>query len=126
MLCLINSARRRQRLAPLTLSPVLNAAARAKAQDIAHCGRFEHDACGKPADKVARDAGYRGAFGENLYIAEGGFVLPRVALDQWLNSDGHRENLFRPQWRTTGVALLPGATVERIRDGVIWVNEFGT
>ena len=126
MLCLINYARVREHLAALTLSPVLSAAARAKAQDIARCGRFEHQACGKPADKVARDVGYRGAFGENLYMAEGRFVVPRVALDRWLNSDGHRENLFRPEWRTVGVALLAGADVEPVRDGVIWVNEFGT
>lgn len=52
-------------------------------------------------------------------------MAPRVALDRWLNSPGHRENLFRPEWRTIGIALLPGADVERVRQGVIWVNEFG-
>ena len=58
-------------------------------------------------------------------MAEGRFVVPRVALDRWLNSDGHRENLFRGEWRTVGVALLADAEVEDVRDGVIWVNEFG-
>lgn len=125
LLCLINYARQREGLRPLVLSSVLSAAARAKAEDIARCGRFEHTACDRPADQVARDVGYRGAFGENLYMAEGRLGAPRVAVDRWLNSDGHRENLFRAEWRTVGVALRADADVQDVRDGVIWVNEFG-
>ena len=54
-----------------------------------------------------------------------------LAIDRWLNSQGHRENLFRPEWRNTGIALLPHATAHwdknntTIKDGVIWVNQFG-
>ena len=51
--------------------------------------------------------------------------MPRVALDRWLNSPGHRENLFHPQWRTLGIARLDDASVEDIDGGVIWVNQFG-
>ena len=125
LLCLANYARRRQGLSPLSLSPVLGVAAAAKAADIDGCGKFEHAACGKSPDQVARDAGYRGSWGENLYVAEGPFVVPRVAIDQWLNSSGHRRNLFRPEWRTIGIALRPDVDVERFRDSVVWVNEFG-
>lgn len=125
MLCLVNFARGRQGLPPLTLLRVLNAAAAAKAADIVRCGRFEHEACGQPVDQAARTLGYQGSFGENLYLAEGPLVVPRVALDRWLNSDGHRENLFRAEWRTIGIALLADADVERVRGGVVWVNEFG-
>ena len=57
--------------------------------------------------------------------AEGRWVAPRVAVDQWLNSPGHRENLFRPQWRTVGIGLLRDADFERFEDGVVWVNQFG-
>lgn len=125
MLCLLNYARMREGLVPLRLSHLLSVASSQKAADIARCGRFEHMACGRPADEGARLIGHRGSFGENLYVAEGRLVAPRVALDRWLNSDGHRENLFRPEWRTVGIALLPNADVERIGDGVIWVNQFG-
>lgn len=125
MLCLLNYAREQQGLAPLQLSALLSASSARKAADIARCGRFEHEACGRPSDEVARHLGYRGSFGENHYVAEGTHVVPRVALDQWPNSDGHRENLFRPEWKTVGIALRPGVEVERIRDGVIWVNQFG-
>jgi uncharacterized protein YkwD len=64
-------------------------------------------------------------------MSTGRYGSPRVAIDRWLNSDGHRENLFRPEWRTTGVALLPHATAHwdkndtTIRDGIVWVNQFG-
>jgi hypothetical protein len=64
-------------------------------------------------------------------MSTGRYATPRVAIDRWLNSDGHRENLFRPEWRTTGVALLPHATAHwdknntTVRDGIVWVNQFG-
>jgi Cysteine-rich secretory protein family len=125
MLCLVNYARRKQRLGPLELSSVLTSASSAKARDIARCGVFEHEACGKAAEQAARAAGYEGAWGENLFVATGPFVVPRVAVDRWLNSRGHRRNLFRPGWRTIGVARRAGADVGRIRNGVIWVNQFG-
>lgn len=125
MLCLVNYARRKQRLRPLVLSGALSSASSAKARDIARCGVFEHDACGKEAEQAARAAGYEGAWGENLFIASGPFVVPRVAVDRWLNSRGHRRNLFRPAWRTIGIARRARADVGRIRDGVIWVNQFG-
>jgi uncharacterized protein YkwD len=125
MLCLVNYARGRQGLTTLMLTSALDAASLAKAQDIVRCGRFEHEACGRPANQDAIDAGYVGTFGENLYAAEGVMTAPRVALDGWLNSPGHRENLFRPEWRTGGLAALHGATFDRFHDGVIWVSEFG-
>jgi uncharacterized protein YkwD len=125
LLCLANYARQRERLRPLSLSRVLSKAAAVKAADIERCGKFEHKACGKPAAQAARDVGYGGSFGENLYVANGPFVVPRVALDQWLNSPGHRENLFRPEWRTIGIALRSDVDVEQFRSSVVWVNEFG-
>jgi len=116
---------RRQNLQPLALSQMMSRSAGAKAAAITRCGKFEHEACGQPADQAARTLGYQGAFGENLYLAQGQFVAPRVVLDRWLNSDSHGENLFRPDWRSIGIALLVGADVEQVRDGVVWVNQFG-
>lgn len=126
LLCLTNFARAREGLAPLRLSPVLSSAASAKAADIVRCGDFAHEACGRPVDEAARLRGHRSAFGENLYIAERPLVAPRMALDAWLNSEGHRENLFRPEWRVMGAALVADADVGRFRDGVVWVQQFGT
>jgi hypothetical protein len=125
MLCLINYARQHQGVAPLAPIASLNAASLAKANDIVRCGKFEHPACGKAPNQVAIDAGYRGSFGENLYAAQGRMTAPRVALDQWLNSPGHRDNLFRPHWRGAGLAALHGADFAQLDDGVIWVSQFG-
>ena len=125
MLCLVNYARRKQRLGQLVRSDVLSSASTTKARDIARCRVFEHDPCGKPAEQAARAAGYEGAWGENLFVATGPFVVPRVAVDRWLNSRSHRRNLFRPGWRTIGIARRARADIGRIRDGVIWVNQFG-
>ncbi len=125
LLCLVNYARDHHGLQPVALSPLLNATAAAKARDIVLCRDFRHEACGKPPFQVADDLGYRGSIGENLYVAEGALEAPRLALDTWLNSEGHRENLLQPDWRTVGIALLPGANLDDIDDGVVWVNHFG-
>ena len=45
-------------------------------------------------------------------------MSPRVAVDQWLNSPGHRTNLFRRQWRVVGIALRRSADVERFDDAM--------
>jgi hypothetical protein len=125
VLCLVNFARAREGLRPLQPSPLLAAAAATKAADIVRCGQFAHEACGSPADRAARELGYSGNLGENLFVAERPLDVPRVAVDRWLNSPGHRENLLRPEWRTIGIARLAEADVEAMRDAVVWVNQFG-
>jgi uncharacterized protein YkwD len=125
MICLLNFARARESLPPLRKSQLLSRTSAVKASDMVRCNKFAHEPCGRAANDAALAAGYRGSFGENIYIAEGRHVTPRVAVDGWLNSPGHRENLFRPEWRIVGIARLAGAHVERFDDGVIWVNEFG-
>ncbi len=129
MLCLVNHARARQGLRTLRPTRILSASAVAKASDIARCHDFRHDACGKRASRAARALGYHGPWGENLYLGKGHLASPRAALQGWLNSAGHRINLFRPQLRTTGIAVLSNATASRdgrrVSNGVIWVHQFG-
>jgi hypothetical protein len=125
MLCLLNFARRQEGLAPLGLSRVLSESATRKTAEIIRCNEFAHEVCGRPADESARHLGHQGPWGENLYIAEGPWASPRLAVDGWLNSDGHRENLFQADWRAVGIALLPDARVEDFRAGTVWVNQFG-
>jgi hypothetical protein len=125
MVCLVNFARIRQGVQPLALSGVLNVASAAKAMDIVRCRDFSHAACGKDPNQVAIDIGYSGSFGENIYAADDPVAAPKDALDAWLNSPHHRENLFHPEWRTTGVGVLRGADLGDIQDGTVWVNEFG-
>jgi uncharacterized protein YkwD len=125
LLCLVNHARQRRGVRPLVLSRVLSRTAASKARDIVRCHDFSHRACGKRAFQAAKNVGYRGSLGENLYVAEGAWTAPRPALDAWLNSPRHRKNLLAPRWRSIGIALHGGADVARIRNGVVWVNHFG-
>ena len=125
MVCLVNYARRRRGLGPVVTVAYLNQAAAAKAERIARCRDFDHDACGTDAAADVRSLGYRGAWGENLFIAGGPYGAPRPALDGWLNSPGHRENLFRPEWRSQGIAVQKFGKFGRDRNMTLWVDQFG-
>jgi hypothetical protein len=126
MLCLIDWARKRHGLNAPPQTLLLERTARQKAEEIIRCHNFDHSACGQSPDADVRALGYPGAFGENLYIAGGRFGAPRVALDGWLNSPGHRENLFRPFWRTQGIAIIKLDRFGPYSDMTLWVSQFGS
>ena len=126
MVCLVDFARRRRGLAPLITLALLDGSSLAKADRVVRCRAFEHAACGDDPAADARAAGLVGSFGENLYLADGRLSAPRVALDGWLNSAGHRENLFRPQWRFQGIAVRKIERFGQYHDAALWVHQFGT
>ena len=126
MVCLVDFARRQRVLQPVAVADFLNRASLAKGHKIARCADFQHDACGADAAADVRALGYRGAWGENLFIAGGPYGAPRPSLDGWLNSPEHRENLFRPEWPLQGVAVEKIARFGRDRDMTVWVSQFGT
>jgi uncharacterized protein YkwD len=125
-LCLLNYARGREGLPPLQTSPLLTEAAAQKAADIARCDQFAHEACGKSPDANARALGLTdGRFGENIFWGSpDAYRSPRVAVDRWLNSPYHRENLFREEWVRQGVAVLVVSRFHGANAAAIWVNEF--
>ena len=125
MVCLVNFARQTRGLPPVSTLDVLNRSAVAKAARIERCRDFNHSACGQDAADDIRALGYRGAWGENLFIAGGRYGAPRPTLDGWLNSPGHRENLFRPEWRFEGIAVQKLDRFGRETDMTLWVNQFG-
>jgi uncharacterized protein YkwD len=126
MTCLINYARQQRGLPNLTPASLLNDTSLKKAEKIVRCGEFAHDACGDDPVADVRAANYYGPWGENLYLGEGRLGEPRVALDGWLNSPEHRENLFNPSWRFDGIAVMTAPKVGEYSDATIWVNQFGT
>jgi uncharacterized protein YkwD len=125
MVCLINYARQQQGLSTLTPASLLTETSLEKAEKIVRCNEFAHTACGDAPDADIRAAHYYGAWGENLYLGEGRLGAPRVALDGWLNSPHHRENLFNPSWRFEGIAAMTAAKVGAYSNVTIWVNQFG-
>ena len=129
MLCLVNWARRRDKLTPLRPSALLDRASTIKARDIVRCNQFSHTPCGQAFEAAFKKAGYLkrpGYVGENIYWGTVGYASPRVAFNAWLHSDGHRQNLLSPSWRDLGIARLQTANVLGSgMSGVIWVNQFG-
>jgi Cysteine-rich secretory protein family len=120
---LINQARIAQGLGPLVLTPELNAAAKAHAQDMAAKGYMEHTALdGSTPQSRAIRAGY-GAPANSAWL-----VLEVISARQtaeaaanWLLSDRlHRGVLLRGYWREMGVAHVEGGPY-----GQYWVVEFG-
>jgi uncharacterized protein YkwD len=110
----------------LPVSPLLARSAELKALDIIRCKDFSHTACGKNARAVADEVGYpQVSWGENILYGGGPFRPARVASDGWLNSEHHRENLFRPEWTEQGVALVVAKKFKGQTNVFVWVSEFG-
>jgi uncharacterized protein YkwD len=125
MVCLVNYARSRDGLSALPVSATLSESARLKGDEILRCDLFAHSPCGDDPSAGVRGLGYRGSFGENLYIADGPEGALRVALDHWLNSPDHRVNLFRPTWRVQSLYVVKLGRFRQYRGATLWVSHFG-
>ena len=123
--CLVNFARKRRGLQPLIIQASLNGASVKKAKAIVNCQTFAHNPCGRHWMSSVRSTGYAGLVGENLYVAAGRWGAPRVAIDAWLNSKSHRENLFARRWREQGIAVLPNESFGGYRNVALWVSVLG-
>jgi uncharacterized protein YkwD len=129
MLCLTNYARTQEGLQPLRLNAALNGAGQAKLAADLSCGEFSHTPCGDSFDKVF--AGYlQGAssyqIGENIAWGTGNFGSPRGAMNGWLHSAGHRENILTAGYAELGIGYTPGQTFQGYSGATLWSQEFGT
>jgi uncharacterized protein YkwD len=107
--------------APLQLDTRLSRAAERHAQDMLAHDFFDHRGSdgSTPATRVAA-TGYRyGLVGEN--IAEGTETVTE-AVQGWLASPGHCENIMDPGFRDTGAAF---AVNPRGPPRIYWVQDFG-
>jgi hypothetical protein len=118
----INQVRVAHGLPPLKLNPDLCRAAQLMSDEILLTGNFGHiDSEGRRADARARMFGYEFEWlGENL--AAGQSSAER-ALQAWLNSLSHRENLLNPAYREMGLGYtqLMGS-----RYGSCWAQLLGS
>jgi uncharacterized protein YkwD len=115
----INTFRTSHGLVALRLSPQLSRAARQHSLEMARDGYFAHaSADGSSFDKrIDRfyPAGRRAywSVGENLLWSSPAIDAPG-ALQLWVNSPPHRENLLTARWREVGISAVhasaaPGA-----------------
>ncbi len=128
MLCLVNWARRHDRLPRLRASNLLDRSSQIKARDIIRCQDFSHTPCGQSFEASFQRVGYmkRASYvGENIYWSTLHAASPRSAFNAWLHSDGHRRNLLSRSWRELGIGRLRANDVFGYGGGVVWVNQFG-
>ncbi|WP_447587079.1 CAP domain-containing protein [Cellulomonas persica] len=97
---LTNAARREAGLAELAVSPCATEQAVSRAAVLVAEDRFEHD----PLDPVVKSCA-AGAVGENLAL---GYPDAQAAVEGWLASTGHRENILRPGYTSIGVGCVTG------------------
>jgi uncharacterized protein YkwD len=107
---------------PLILDAELTRVARERAQDMAAKNYLAHAAPNGDTSAtllMAEDAKFQGLLGENLaaqhYVRESGVDVETFAqrfLDEWMQSQPHRENLAFASYERTGVgAAVNGDTV---------------
>ena len=109
-------------VAPLTLDAHLAGAARGHSQDMAANNYFSHTSLdGRTFAQRIWQSGYTGGFpiGENI---AGGQSSAQAAVDGWMQSPGHCQNIMNGGFRSTGIgyAFNPSATYRHY-----WTQAFG-
>jgi uncharacterized protein YkwD len=121
VLRLANIERDKAGCGALKLNSKLNAAAQAHTTDMATHNFFSHDSQDgrSPFDRI-KAAGYSfGAAAEN--IAAGG-TTAAGAMDQWMNSPGHKANILNCTYVDLGVGFAKGVNADYAG---YWTQDFG-
>jgi uncharacterized protein YkwD len=131
--CLVNAERVARGLRPLRAQSGLARAAGAFAAEMNALKFFDHTSpTGSTMLSRVRAAGYmrRAAtwsIGENIGWGSGTLATPRAAVQGWMNSPPHRENLLNGRFTEIGIGIAQGAP-EALADGQIggiYVTDFG-
>lgn len=118
---LTNQERNENNLSELRTNPLLEQAAKLKAQDMVKRGYFAHQSPeGRDFSYFLNQVGYDYEYaGENLAI---NFEDTSEVVNAWMQSPGHRENILKGRYTEMGVA-----TASSTRKGqVLVVQLFGT
>lgn len=111
-------------LKSLKENAILDKEALAKAKDIFDKQYFDHvSPSGVGPDGLAKQYGYDYIMiGENLIL--GVFSGDKEAVDDWMNSPGHRANILNSKYTEIGVGVMKGI----YENQTVWVGvqEFGT
>ena len=120
---LTNEKRAQSGLAPLTLNSTLSDAARMKGEDMINKDYWAHvSPDGTEPWKFFTDAGYQYRYaGENLARD---FSNPSSAIDAWMASQTHKDNMLSGKYQEIGIAVLEGDLAGV--DTTLIVQLFGT
>lgn len=115
---LTNAERKKADLPPLAASPELAAAARGHAANMAKQDKLDHTLDDKTFADRAKAAGYEYLnLGENIASGQEG---PKEALENWMGSEPHKENILNAEFTGIGVGVAKSAKGDRY-----WVQVFG-
>jgi uncharacterized protein YkwD len=117
---LINAERRRRGLGALVFDPSLTRVARYHSQNMARQGFFNHvDRDGLDLSGRAQVLGVRGwkALGENIAYNQGYRDPSAFAVERWMTSSKHRENILNGEFTHAGLG------VARASDGRIFFTQ---
>ncbi len=122
LLILVNERRLEEGLHPLKLNPKLSTAATGKANHMIANNYWAHFAPDNTSPwKFITESGYDYMYaGENLAK---GFVNADDAVDAWMNSPSHRDNILSSQYDDIGFAIIEGRL--QGEDTVLIVELFG-
>lgn len=123
ILLLTNQEREKRGLKPLQENSALTYAAYLRANKIFEENEFSHEATRSAFDseKVAEVVGYRyRQLGENLAQ---GFNKPEEAIQKWIQSPKHKDNILSKDFDEIGVAALNGRLWDR--ETTVVVQLFG-
>lgn len=120
---LTNQKRLESGLSPLNLNSTLNQVAQAKAGDMFAFNYWAHNSpSGRDPWSFFREAGYNYLYaGENLARD---FMTSDAAVEAWMNSPTHRENILNGKYKEIGLAVVDG-TLEGVETTLV-VQVFGT
>lgn len=101
---LINDYRKKNGLEELKIYSKLQKAAEIKAKDIVENQYFSHNSpiLGTPFELMNKTGVYYNVAGENL----AGNISPEKAVEAWINSTEHRENILEEKYTYTGIAVI--------------------
>ncbi|WP_103104045.1 CAP domain-containing protein [Brevibacillus reuszeri] len=110
---LVNQERAKAGLKPVELDASLNKVAKAKAADMSNNNYFDHTSptYGSPFDMMKQFGVSYMTAGENIAMGQRN---AEEVMNQWMNSEGHRQNIINPSFTKIGVGFVNG----------YWVQEF--
>ena len=125
IIALTNDIRQQYGLSPLKENPLLDAAAKQKAEDMFQNNYFSHfSPTGVSPWYWINKSGYNYHYaGENLAM---NFIDSEEVVRAWLNSPGHRENLLNDNYQDIGIAVLPADFSKQGINQPIVVQLFGS
>ncbi len=107
---LVNIERAKRGLAPLKENWELSRVARYKSADMKNKGYFSHQSptYGSPFNMMENFGFKFYTAGENIAMGQ---RTPQEVMNAWMNSQGHRANILKPDFKEIGVGLAKDGTI---------------